>query len=342
MRPRFYAVGYAWTLDELYQNFDSQALKIDGVSLIRLYGDNHKKRLCYRMFRECVKIIVKDIIDNDVEFKLPVGSRKTSLRMRTYTVDEFKEARRNGKFMEVDFLSSGFIANQIELYMYGHRNIPRTKSVYLHPSYKELITKYTNEGRSYYGKNVKTIKDYYSQVQKLFPWIPATDVHKILNFGWRSLYLVNSYGGDVAIQDVNFWFYTGCLHSDSLKHFEYYKTKLCNKMRVMFLRKKIKWDGYYYFGLSDERYQEWKSSKKKKGRPRKNYDFGNIKLYKMWEECKIAESGLKYFFKIPYPINMGFTFYCQDLKTGKAEFILAREPLKFQDILISNNDYEFI
>ena len=87
-----YALGYAWKLDEIFMNFKSQNLIIDGVSLQRLYGDNHKKRLCYKVFRECVKLIVNDIIDNDVEFQLPTGSRKTSLQMHTYRDEEFKKA----------------------------------------------------------------------------------------------------------------------------------------------------------------------------------------------------------------------------------------------------------
>lgn len=337
-----YALGYAWKIDELFMKFKSQNLQIDCVSLQRLYGDNHKKVLCYRVFRECVKIIVNDIIDNDVEFKLPTGSRKTSLLMHTYRDNEFKIARQNGKFEEVDFLESGFNGNQLQLYMYGHRDIPKTKQIYLNKELKDKITEYTNKGRIYYGKIVKTLKDYYEEVQKKFPLIPMPDLRKILNYGWRQLYLVNSYGGDVLIQDKNFWFYIGILQYDSIKHFNYYKRKLINKIRIMYSRKKIQWDGYYYFGLSEERYQQFINSKKKRGRPRKIYNFGNILLYKIWEECSLAESNLKYFFKIPYPIDMGYTYKNKELITGNAEFFLEREPLKFQDILVANNDYEII
>jgi hypothetical protein len=106
-----YAVGYAWDLPEIFENFDSQALKIDGVSLDRFYGDRHKKQFCYKVFKECCKIVVNDIIENDVEFSLPTGSRKTFLRMRTYRDIAFRDARRNGKFMKVDFLKSNFSAN---------------------------------------------------------------------------------------------------------------------------------------------------------------------------------------------------------------------------------------
>lgn len=337
-----YALGYAWKLHEIYQNFDLTKLKIDGISLVRLYGDEHKRLLCYKVFKACLKLVVNDIIDNDVEFQLPTGSRKTSLMMHTYSEDAFRKARQNGKFMEVDFLESGFKGNQLQFYMYGHRNIAKSKQVYVDKALKKRITDYTNSGRVYYGKIVKRLKDYYKPIQELFPRIPSSDLHRILNYGWRSLYLVNSYGGDVLIQDKQFWFYIGSLWRDSLVHFEYYKMKLRNKLRVMFHRKKIPWDGYYYFGLSEERYNKYLSSKNRRGRPRKYFEFGNILFFKLWDECSLANSGLKYFFKIPYPVDMGFCFYTENLRTDKAEFVLAREPLKFDDILVMNKDYELI
>ena len=49
--------------------------------------------------------------------------------------------------------------------MYGHRNIPKAKQVYLNPALRDKIIDYTNEGRVYYGKVNKTIKDYYG-IQK--------------------------------------------------------------------------------------------------------------------------------------------------------------------------------
>nr|DAG88912.1 MAG TPA: hypothetical protein [Crassvirales sp.] len=39
---------------------------------------------------------------------------------------------------------------------------------------------------------------------------------------------------------------------DSLKWFDYYKRKMRTKLRVMYKRKQIKWDGYYYFALSKD------------------------------------------------------------------------------------------
>lgn len=337
-----YAVGYAWDLPEIFENFDSQALKIDGVSLDRLYGDRHKKIFCYKVFKECCKIIVNDIIENDVEFSLPTGSRKTFLRMRTYRDVAFRDARRNGKFMKVDFLKSNFSANQLQLYMYGHRNIPKAKQVYLNPALRDKIIDYTNEGRVYYGKVSKTIKDYYEIIQEKFPRIPITDLKKILNYGWKSLYLVNSYGGDSLVQDYTFWFYIGSLYRDSIKHFDYYKMKLCNKFRVMYNRHKIPWDGYYYFALTETQYRDYKNKLNKRGRPKTKFTFEKLFLYKLYDECSVARSGYKYLFKVKYPIDLGFKIYNEKITLKNIQFIKEREPLKFEDILVFNNEYSYI
>lgn len=337
-----YALGYAWKLPEIYQNFKSRNLKIDGYSLNYLYGDNHKKALCYKVFKCCLWLILNDVIDNDVEFALPVNSRATSIIMRTYRDKDFMYSRQNGKFADVDFLESDFTGHELQFCMYGGRGIPKRKRIFVDKTLKKKITDYTNQGRVYYGKTKKTLKDYYDQVKKEFPIIPIEDIKKILNFGWKSVYLVVSYGGDVLIKEDNNWFYIGTLRKNSLQHFKYYKVKLCNKMRVMFKRHKCQWDGYYYFTLNDERYQKYLNCKNKRGRPKKWFEFGNILLYKLKEECLIAESEGKHLFRLKYPIDIGFTFYTLNLKTKDAEFVLSREPLKFKDILISNNDYELI
>ena len=65
-------------------------------------------------------------------------------------------------------------------------------------------------------------------------------------------------------------------------------------------------------------------------------------LYQILDECKISESNKKYIFRIPYIAELKYKYYIEDLKTDKAELILERDPLKFKDILVNENDYDFI
>ena len=189
---------------------------------------------------------------------------------------------------------------------------------------------------------IKTVKDYYEQLYERFPGVPKKDIQRILNYGWKSLYLHNSYGGDTFIQDKELWCYIGHLKKDSLQYFLYYIKKLSIKLRVLYKRSKIQWDGYYYFALTDQQYEEYIGQKNKRGRPKKNFTFNKVFMYQILDECKIREFGKKYIFRIPYISKVNFKFYVPKLVTDKAELIIKREPLKFKDILVYDNEYEFI
>lgn len=189
---------------------------------------------------------------------------------------------------------------------------------------------------------LKTISDYYEKICEQYPTIPKSDIKRILQYGWKQLYLHNSYGGDTLINKKGFWFYCGQLTNNSLKHFSYYKKKISIKMRIMYRRKKIQWDGYYYFALTQNQYNEYLSQKNKRGRPRKRFTFQKVILYKIYDECSILESHRVAIFKIPMPADYGMSLYKEELITDQAELILVRDPLKFKEILVSNYNYQFI
>lgn len=180
-----------------------------------------------------------------------------------------------------------------------------------------------------------TIQDYYERMYKLFPNIPKKDIRTILRDGWRLLYLHNSFGADTLIRDKDFWCYIGYMQSDSVKWFEYYIKKLCTKIRFSFRRKRTKWDGNYYFSISKEMYEKYKNNKEKE------FDFGYVLMFKIFDECNLRNYTHRCIFKIPYEDN-GYTFEIQDLVTDKAELILEREPLTFKDVMTSNNKYSVI
>ena len=188
----------------------------------------------------------------------------------------------------------------------------------------------------------KTIQDYYDQIYKEYPTVSKSDIKRILQYGFKSLYLHCSYGGDVLISRLGFWFYCGQLMNDSIRWFNYYKRKMKIKLRVLYQRKQIPWDGYYYFALSENQYNDYLSQKNKRGRPKKNFTFSHVVLYKIYDECNISESGKVAIFKIPMPIDLKETFYKEKIVTDKAELILVRNPLKLEDILLSVYEYEFI
>lgn len=184
--------------------------------------------------------------------------------------------------------------------------------------------------------NIKTIRDYYDEVAEAFPEVPKKDIERILNFGWKSVYLHNAYGGDTLLKDDSknkYLFYIGNLTFDSLKHFRYYIKKMIVKIRVLYHRSKVVWDGYYYFALTEDQYQHYLSQINSKGRKRKKFNFkGSVMFYKIFKECKVAEHNKKYFFKIFSTVDLGLKYLKQDFTTDKAEFMCELESDGFKTI----------
>ena len=335
------ATGAAFNIDEILMNFPYKKLSITCQKCKEITGDPHRNILVKQILRECVRVILNDVIDNNVTFWLPTGAKKCNIHMKRVDGEAFKNLRKAGKWKDVNLLSSSFTGYELGLFMYGVRD-PRVKTIYINKSLKDKITQNTNT-RMQYGdsKYDKYIKDYYDEMHNKFPEVPILDLKRILNFSWKSIYLHNSYGGDTFITGKDLWCYIGHLKKDPIKYFLYYIKKLSIKLRVLYKRNKIEWDGYYYFALSDKQYNEYISQKNKRGRPKK-FTFSNVLFYQILDECKIQEYYKKYIFKVPFIAKIKYKFFSSELVTDKAELIITREPLKFKDILTYYNDYDVL
>ena len=338
-----YALGCSFTTKDILSNFQYDKLKTNCNLCKKITRDNHRNILVEKIFKESIRVILLDIINNNVTFWLPLtGSKKCNIHIRRVQGEEFKNLRQAGKWKDIDILKSMFSGYQISMFMLGKRT-PRIKSIYLNKELRDTITNNANNGISYGdSKNDKVISDYYPVIYSKFPLVPHEDINKILNFSWKSLYLHNSYGGDTLVIGNDLWFYIGNLKNDPLKHFHYYIRKLTVKLRVLYKRQKIQWDGYYYFALTENQYQQYIQQKNKRGRPKKYFSFGSVFLYQILDECKINEYNKKYLFRIQYITPIKLKVFIRDLVTDKAELIQIRDPLKFKDILVNDNEYQFL
>lgn len=189
---------------------------------------------------------------------------------------------------------------------------------------------------------LKKIQDYYDILFKMYPKVPKRDIKRIMQFGLKSFMLHNNYGGDVLLQNSSMWLYCGKLMIDPVKYFNYYKKKMITKLRINHKRLDIPWDGYYYFGLYKHQYDLYQNQKNKKGRPKKHFKYGNVVLYKYFDECNLRNSGAVVIFKITFKQDLGLSLYKPNFESDKAELVLERDPLTFKDILASNYKYQFI
>ena len=144
-----YSTGAAFNLGEMFLNFPTDKLKISCEECKSINGNMHKDILAKQIFRECYKEVLQDIIDNNVTFELPTGSKKSYINMRRVVGEDFKRARRHGKWEDIDFLSSLFSGYELALTMLGNNKIPRSKTIYVSKSLKDQITINTNNGKQY-------------------------------------------------------------------------------------------------------------------------------------------------------------------------------------------------
>ncbi len=143
-----FAVGAAFNVKHLFENFNFKKLKMNCKFCKRVNNDNHRQALVYKIFRECVKVILNDCIDNNVTFELPTGGKKSSIHLKRFSGEEFKKQRRLGRFKDVDFLISNFSGYQLMLSIYSQGQL-REKPIYVNNELKNKITENTNAGKQY-------------------------------------------------------------------------------------------------------------------------------------------------------------------------------------------------
>lgn len=173
---------------------------------------------------------------------------------------------------------------------------------------------------------VKTIDDYVKVVSEQFPQLTEKEIKKIITFGFRMYHYVNKMGCDVLIKDditTKYTMFTGVLGYCPMKHYNIGLFKWRMKERMLYRLKKIEWDGYYYFGVNEIKYQEIRSQIENK--KKRNIQIGKISLYKVLKEIQHDHS-VKHIFKVKYPTDCGYKFIIDKYTTTKElEYIGANE-----------------
>lgn len=144
-----YALGHAFNLSEIFENFKIKKLKMKCKDSQRICGDLHREHLAQQIFADSLRLVLEDIIENNVTFILPTGRKKSSLHAEKVSGEDFKRARRFGKFKEIDFLKTFFSGFRIVFEMNsGNRN--RKKEVYVEKELKQKFIDNINAGKQYY------------------------------------------------------------------------------------------------------------------------------------------------------------------------------------------------
>ena len=92
------------------------------------------------------------------------------------------------------------------------------------------------------------------------------------------------------------------------------------KCRIKYGRAKTPYDGYRYFGLTDDEFKKYKAQIGKTGKRRKKITFENIECYKVKEECLISPN-FKHFFRVPIADEKGYSIHFDKLETRDYEYL---------------------
>lgn len=141
------ALGYCFNRKDLFKNFPVKKMILKSKDYDRLFKGSHTREASAEIFIYALYIILLDIIHNGITFKLPT-TKEAYIYIESTSGEDFKRARRNGAWRDVDYLKSNFTGNSLK-YMRIFRGREIKKSIYVGKELKDLITKYTNEGRGY-------------------------------------------------------------------------------------------------------------------------------------------------------------------------------------------------
>jgi len=65
------ALGYAFTIKELFWNFPISKLESRRIDLNAYVKDRHKRAVAVKIFQRCIEVIIQDVAVNNVQFNLP-------------------------------------------------------------------------------------------------------------------------------------------------------------------------------------------------------------------------------------------------------------------------------
>ena len=147
---RKFAMGHTFSAQDIFHNFPIEKLKMSYDDVKKIYSDGDKRSLAASIFTKGMQLIVEDIIENNVHFLLPAaGSNEAYLYMKKTSGNDFKKAFKNGKWRDIDFLTSNFSGYQLALSVKSKKRPDKEKSIYLGYKQKDRISELTNQGKRY-------------------------------------------------------------------------------------------------------------------------------------------------------------------------------------------------
>lgn len=166
---------------------------------------------------------------------------------------------------------------------------------------------------------ITDVNDYIDQIIEKHPELTEKQLRYILHFGMISFdnYLRGGFGIRLSSPKVSMWT-GGNQTTDSEKSLKEKKRRIRKKARFNYSVDKTKFDGYYYFSMTESLFQKLKPFEKDKMKVEK------LMIYKSHEECFLSGTDC-YIFKFYYPTDLGFQCLLENEIIRDYEFLGKKE-----------------
>lgn len=181
-----------------------------------------------------------------------------------------------------------------------------------------------------------SIKDYLEKVQEKFPYLTKKEIEAILEYGMYSYVRACKMHCDVNLHKTD-GERQGIFRQDyfmnRLRVFQYWVTKWRMKERYLFKMRKLKWDGYYYIGIT-------KNEKEHVEIKGKRVIFHNVFFTKLENELH-HQKHIKKIWRVPMIADCGWKFYVQDFETTKAEYVGENNYEKYHQCFLGRFNHGY-
>lgn len=156
---------------------------------------------------------------------------------------------------------------------------------------------------------IKDVNDYIPAIKKQYPMLSDQAIKQILVFGFHMYHWVTMRGCDILVKDDaehKITAMTGFMYTCPLRHYKHGLKKWKLKENLLAKIRNKPWDGYYYFGLTEERASLFNEALK--NNRIKTMQLDNIMFYRNGKVL-LHDKSIDHIYKLQYPAEVGEVFY---------------------------------
>lgn len=178
---------------------------------------------------------------------------------------------------------------------------------------------------------IKTIDDYVDKIHEKYNFLDKKTIRHIIRHGLLTYCSHNNHGRDIHIENDKFSMYTGSVFKDFPNNIRYVTRKRINKLRYRHCVEKPPYSGEYYFGLSEQEYQDYIKAYEPLAKKRLNEScliktcfLKKIRFFKLLKECQ-THAYYKYHFAYKLPFEEGYIIDEENIEIDNYRMVSYRD-----------------